>query len=82
MHTEALYIGYRKGIADQWVSLRPIPKVYTRKQGFEGGRRRRRPWWIQEVLEEVLWATLSEALWDSHKYKEADGVIETSRGMR
>ena len=79
MQKAAPYIGHRKGGVAQWVFLRPISKVYILEQGFERRRRWRRPWWIQENLEEVLRATLLEALWESQKQHELYGVIENGR---
>ena len=35
----------------QWVALRPLFEVCARDTGYEGGGRRRKVWWLQEVTE-------------------------------
>ena len=61
MHTASTYIGRSQGKVAQWVTLHLIFEVYTYDKCFEGGRWRRRLWWQQEALGEVLRTTLSEA---------------------
>ena len=61
MNTAATYIGCRQGKVVQWVSLRPIFKVYAQEQVFEGGGLRRIPWLRQDSQEEVLRSILFEA---------------------
>ena len=62
IQTEATYIGHRQETVAQWVALRLIFKVCAREQEVEVGGERRRPWWRQEALEEVIRAPLVEAL--------------------
>ena len=44
----------------EWVELRPILEVCDRETGYEGGGRRREPWWRETAARKQLSATLKD----------------------
>ena len=46
----------------EWVALRPILEVVNKETGYEGGRRRQKPWWRQTAASKQLIATLKDIL--------------------
>ena len=48
------YVDMQQAAVAEWVALRPIFDVCTRKTGYEGGGRLGVPWWRQEAAENQL----------------------------
>ena len=61
MQSAATYIGRRQATVSQWVALQPLLEVLMRETGYEGGVRKRQPWWRHGTTLEVLRITLEEA---------------------
>ena len=57
-----MYIDKRQATVAEWVALRPILGVCDRETDYEGGRRRREPWWRQMAARNHLSATLEDIL--------------------
>ena len=64
---EITYIRRRQGAVAQWVALRPIFEVCTRRAGYSGGERRRDAWWRQEAVETHIRETLEEISWEARR---------------
>ena len=69
----------------EWVTLRPILEVYDRATGYEGGGRRREPWWRQTTAWMNLSATLEyisaekrARCWESGRRDKGGGGREVS----
>ena len=58
MQSVVTYIGRRQAKVAQGVALRPILEVCARETGYEGGDRKRRPWWRKGETAEALRTTL------------------------
>ena len=56
------YIDKSQTTVMDWVLLIPIYKVCDREVGYEGGGRRRDPWWQQTAARKQLRVTLEEIL--------------------
>ena len=54
------YIYRRQTTVAEWVTLRPILEVCDRETGYEGGGRRREPWWRETAARKQLSATLKD----------------------
>ena len=76
-HTLGNYIDRMKATVAEWVALRPILYVYDRETGYEGGGRRRDPWWKKTAARKHLSATLKEILVAAREWHWKSG----SRGM-
>ena len=59
-HSLGTYIDRRQAPVAEWCALRPILKVCDRDTGYEGGGRRREPWWRQTASRKKLSASLKE----------------------
>ena len=71
-----IYIERQQATVAQWVALRPLFEVCTRKTGYEGGERRRKERWHQEATEKQLRTNLEDS-WEAKKrrWSGADMVI-------
>ena len=56
-----IYIERRQATVAQWVVLRPLFDVCARETGYEGGGRRRKVCWRQEVTVKQLRATMEDS---------------------
>ena len=67
IQTGTTYIVCRQGIVLHWVDLRSVFELFVWEPVFEGGGWRNKPWSWQEAPDELLKATLAEALQVAHK---------------
>ena len=61
-HTLGDYIDKRQETVVEWVALRTILDICNRETGYEGGVRRREPWWWHTVAQKKLSMTLKYIL--------------------
>ena len=66
----------------EWVALRPILEVYDREKCYEGGGRRRYPWWRQTAARKQLSATLKEISAAARERRWKSGRRGRGRGDR
>ena len=67
---------------EEWVALCPILEVYDKEKGYEGGGRRREPWWRQTVAINQLSATLTDISAAARKRRWKYGRRGGGRGDR
>ena len=74
------YIDKWQATVAEWVALKPILEIFDKETGYEGGGRRREPWWRKTVDQKQLSATLKEILaaararhWKSGRRGEGGG---------
>ena len=77
------YIDKSQTTVMDWVLLIPIYKVCDREVGYEGGGRRRDPWWQQTSARKQLRVTLEEILVrQGRNNRNPEGVVRAGNGRK
>ena len=68
------YIEKRQAVVADWVTLRPVFKVYVKETGFEGRGRARKQWWRLTAMEWQLKTTLKEIFSAARERQQQESV--------